>query len=129
MDAETVWQEEGILFIFSFKQYRFKNIFLDHQFYKKWAMLLEPKGQGVGIRGYLLLTINILRKGSVAKIPTHIPTDDSIEANLLMMQGVSTERHKATFLFKIYKAIDVASGMQFSDLSSYVQVDFAGVKV
>ena len=47
------------------------TIALDHQFYHKWAVLLnnnDPKG---GIKGYLKCDITVIGKGDVVKV--HAP--------------------------------------------------------
>ena len=44
------------------------NTISDHQYYHKWAVLIDPKDMGEGIKGYVRCDISVLGRGDVAKV-------------------------------------------------------------
>ncbi|XP_023341787.1 otoferlin, partial [Eurytemora carolleeae] len=114
----------------------------DHQFYHKWALLTDPDDTTGGPKGYLKCDISIITKGDAVKIPTKSERDeDDIEGNLLLPVGVRSERQRAKFIIRIYRAdglprmnsslvanLKHAFGAPPRDLvDPYVQVSFAGL--
>ncbi|XP_052775587.1 otoferlin-like isoform X2 [Mya arenaria] len=115
----------------------------DHQFYHKWAMLMDPDDMSAGVKGYLKCDIAVIGKGDSVKVPPRTDKDDDdIEANLLLPDGVPADRQRANFMVKIYKAEGLPK-MNTSVMASvkkaltgegkdlvdpYVQVSFAGHK-
>ncbi|KAK9679677.1 C2 domain [Popillia japonica] len=80
----------------------------DHLFFQKWAILSSTSPECTGPRGYLKVTLCILTKGKQAKIPLANPTiNEQIEGNLLLPEGITLERQKALFVFKVYKGDDI----------------------
>ncbi|RUS83182.1 hypothetical protein EGW08_009039, partial [Elysia chlorotica] len=78
---------------------------LDHQFYHKWAMLMDPDDISGGVKGYLKCDIAVIGKGDSVKVPPKSDKEeDDIEANLLLPDGVPADRQKARYIIKIYKA-------------------------
>ncbi|XP_059174098.1 otoferlin-like isoform X2 [Physella acuta] len=78
---------------------------LDHQFYHKWAMLMDPEDINGGVKGYLKCDIAVIGKGDSVKVPPKSEKeDDDIEANLLLPDGVPADRQKARYVVKIYRA-------------------------
>ena len=41
---------------------------LDHQFYHKWAMLMDPDDMSGGVKGYLKCDIAVIGKGDSVKV-------------------------------------------------------------
>ena len=41
---------------------------IDHQYYHKWAVLIDPKDMAEGIKGYVKCDISVLGKGDQAKV-------------------------------------------------------------
>lgn len=106
------------------------QLFSDHQFYHKWALLTDPDDFISGPKGYLKCDIGIIGKGDTVKVPQKSEKDpDDIEAlvfdwidacvgrfsihtffnslicrNLLLPDGVPIERQRAKFVIKIYRA-------------------------
>ncbi|CAL1540078.1 unnamed protein product [Lymnaea stagnalis] len=77
----------------------------DHQFYHKWAMLMDPDDINGGVKGYLKCDIAVIGKGDSVKVPPKSEKeDDDIEANLLLPDGVPADRQKARYSVKIYRA-------------------------
>ncbi|XP_057656510.1 otoferlin-like isoform X1 [Diorhabda carinulata] len=114
----------------------------DHQFYHKWAVLTDPDDIAGGPKGYLKCDISVIGKGDSVKVPPKSDKDeDDIEANLLLPDGVPTDRQKARFIVKIYRAdglpkmnssimanVKKAFTGELNDLvDPYVQVSFAGL--
>ncbi|XP_076320149.1 otoferlin-like isoform X2 [Tachypleus tridentatus] len=114
----------------------------DHQFYHKWALLTDPDDVTAGPKGYLKCDISVVGKGDTVKPPPKSEKDeDDIEANMLLPDGVPSERQHARFIVKIYRADGlprmnasimanvkkafVGSSKDFID--PYVQVSFAGL--
>jgi hypothetical protein len=56
-------------------------IYLDHQFYHKWAVLLNHKDTTTGARGFLKCDVSIIGRGEAAKVhdPQETREDDDIE--------------------------------------------------
>ncbi|XP_020629755.1 otoferlin-like isoform X2 [Orbicella faveolata] len=119
----------------------------DHRFCRRWAVMTDPEetlgASGAGIKGYLKVDITVLGKGDPAKEPPGIKdSDDDIEGNLLLPEGVPAERPKAKIIVKIYRAEGLPkmnSGLmanvkkaftgEVRDLvDPYVEVCFAGHK-
>ncbi|XP_076264991.1 otoferlin-like isoform X1 [Rhynchophorus ferrugineus] len=114
----------------------------DHQFYHKWALLTDPDDIAGGPKGYLKCDISVIGKGDTVKVPPKSEKDeDDIEANLLLPDGVPTDRQRAHFIVKIYRAdglpkmnsslmanVKKAFTGELNDLvDPYVQVSFAGL--
>ncbi|CAG9763070.1 unnamed protein product [Ceutorhynchus assimilis] len=114
----------------------------DHQFYHKWALLTDPDDIAGGPKGYLKCDISVIGKGDTVKVPSKSEKDeDDIEANLLLPDGVPTDRQRAQFVVKIYRAdglpkmnsslmanVKKAFTGELNDLvDPYVQVSFAGL--
>ncbi|XP_076874076.1 otoferlin isoform X6 [Brachyhypopomus gauderio] len=78
----------------------------EHQFYHKWAMLSDPDDITAGCKGYIKCDIAIMGKGDNIKTPhkANETDDDDIEGNLLLPEGVPSERQWARFYVKIYRA-------------------------
>ncbi|TRY99590.1 hypothetical protein DNTS_007906 [Danionella cerebrum] len=78
----------------------------EHQFHHKWAMLSDPDDITTGCKGYVKCDIAVVGKGDNIKTPhkaSEIDEDD-IEGNLLLPEGVPSERQWARFYVKIYRA-------------------------
>ncbi|CAH1099081.1 unnamed protein product [Psylliodes chrysocephalus] len=114
----------------------------DHQFFHKWALLTDPDDIAGGPKGYLKCDISVIGKGDSVKVPPKSEKDeDDIEANLLLPDGVPTDRQKARVIVKIYRAdglpkmnsslmanVKKAFTGELNDLvDPYVQVSFAGL--
>uniref|UniRef100_A0AAY5F2Q0 C2 domain-containing protein n=1 Tax=Electrophorus electricus TaxID=8005 RepID=A0AAY5F2Q0_ELEEL len=78
----------------------------EHQFYHKWAMLSDHDDITAGCKGYIKCDIAIMGKGDNIKTPhkANETDDDDIEGNLLLPEGVPSERQWARFYVKIYRA-------------------------
>ncbi|GJQ70945.1 hypothetical protein Trydic_g861 [Trypoxylus dichotomus] len=97
----------------------------------------------VGPRGYLKVTLCILTKGERAKIPLTNPNiNEEIEGNLLLPEGITLQRQKALFVFKVYKGEDILKykstmidilkrPQHYAKVlpSSVIEVTFAGITV
>uniref|UniRef100_A0A4W5P9W1 Otoferlin n=1 Tax=Hucho hucho TaxID=62062 RepID=A0A4W5P9W1_9TELE len=78
----------------------------EHQFFHKWALLSDPDDITAGCKGYIKCDIAVVGKGDNIKTP-HKATEtdeDDIEGNLLLPEGVPTERQWARYYVKIYRA-------------------------
>ncbi|XP_069461705.1 otoferlin isoform X3 [Ambystoma mexicanum] len=116
----------------------------EHQFYHKWAILSDPDDITAGLKGYLKCDIAVVGKGDNIKTPhkANETDEDDIEGNLLLPDGVPSERQWARFYIKIYRAeglprmntsimanVKKALIGENKDLvDPYVQVSFAGQK-
>ncbi|XP_069089793.1 otoferlin isoform X11 [Pleurodeles waltl] len=116
----------------------------EHQFYHKWAILSDPDDITAGLKGYLKCDIAVVGKGDNIKTPhkANETDDDDIEGNLLLPDGVPSERQWARFYIKLYRAeglprmntsimanVKKALIGENKDLvDPYVQVSFAGQK-
>ncbi|XP_062979851.1 otoferlin isoform X1 [Elgaria multicarinata webbii] len=116
----------------------------EHQFYHKWAILLDPEDITAGLKGYLKVDVAVVGKGDNIKTPhkANETDEDDIEGNLLLPDGVPPERQWARFYIKIYRAeglprmntsimanVKKALIGENKDLvDPYVQVVFAGQK-
>ncbi|KAJ8288612.1 hypothetical protein COCON_G00012710 [Conger conger] len=78
----------------------------EHQFYHKWAFLTDPDDITSGCKGYIKCDIAVMGKGDNIKTPhkANETDEDDIEGNLLLPEGVPTERQWARFYLKIYRA-------------------------
>ncbi|XP_048062815.1 otoferlin isoform X10 [Megalobrama amblycephala] len=78
----------------------------EHQFHHKWAMLSDPDDITAGCKGYVKCDIAVVGKGDNIKTPhkANEPDEDDIEGNLLLPEGVPSERQWARFYVKIYRA-------------------------
>ncbi|XP_030642529.1 fer-1-like protein 6 [Chanos chanos] len=87
LDAGTVYSQPG------------------HQFINKWATLMDPADISKGVRGYLKCDISIAGKGDVTH-PSQKFSDaeEQIEKNLLLPEGLPSERPWASFYVKVYRA-------------------------
>ncbi|KAI4471231.1 fer-1-like [Holotrichia oblita] len=114
----------------------------DHLFFQKWAILTSTSPEYTGPRGYLKVTLCILTKGTQAKIPLVNPTiNEQIEGNLLLPEGITLERQKALFIFKVYKGeeilkfkstmIDILKKSRHSKElpCTLIEITFAGITV
>lgn len=53
----------------------------DHQFYHKWAVLMDSSDAAAGPKGYLKCDISVIGKGDLVKVPPKTEKDeDDIEA-------------------------------------------------
>uniref|UniRef100_A0A8C5MB94 Otoferlin n=1 Tax=Leptobrachium leishanense TaxID=445787 RepID=A0A8C5MB94_9ANUR len=116
----------------------------EHQFYHKWAILSDPDDITAGVKGYLKCDIAVVGKGDNIKTPhkANETDEDDIEGNLLLPDGVPSERQWARFYVKIFRAeglprmntsimanVKKALIGENKDLvDPYVQVFFAGQK-
>uniref|UniRef100_A0A8C1M9M3 Otoferlin n=1 Tax=Cyprinus carpio TaxID=7962 RepID=A0A8C1M9M3_CYPCA len=78
----------------------------EHQFHHKWAMLSDHDDITAGCKGYVKCDIAVVGKGDNIKIPhkANETDEDDIEGNLLLPEGVPSERQWARFYVKIYRA-------------------------
>ncbi|XP_059368622.1 otoferlin isoform X13 [Carassius carassius] len=78
----------------------------EHQFHHKWAMLSDPDDITAGCKGYVKCDIAVVGKGDNIKTPhkANETDEDDIEGNLLLPEGVPSERQWARFYVKIYRA-------------------------
>ncbi|XP_057208494.1 otoferlin isoform X9 [Triplophysa rosa] len=78
----------------------------EHQFHHKWAMLSDPDDITAGCKGYVKCDIAVVGKGDNIKTPhkANEADEDDIEGNLLLPEGVPSERQWARFYVKIYRA-------------------------
>ncbi|XP_039604239.1 otoferlin isoform X6 [Polypterus senegalus] len=116
----------------------------EHQFYHKWAILSDPDDITAGVKGYLKCDIAVVGKGDNIKTPhkANETDEDDIEGNLLLPEGVPSERQWARFYVKIYRAEGLPKmntslmanvkkafiGENKDLVDPYVQVLFAGQK-
>ncbi|KAM6462922.1 otoferlin isoform 2-T2 [Liasis olivaceus] len=116
----------------------------EHQFYHKWAILSDPEDITAGLKGYVKVDIAVVGKGDNIKTPhkANETDEDDIEGNLLLPDGVPSERQWARFYIKIYRAeglprmntsimanVKKALIGENKDLvDPYIQVLFAGQK-
>ncbi|XP_016085587.1 otoferlin isoform X3 [Sinocyclocheilus grahami] len=78
----------------------------EHQFHHKWAMLSDPDDITAGCKGYVKCDIAVVGKGDNIKTPhkANETDEDDIEGNLLLPEGIPSERQWARFYVKIYRA-------------------------
>ncbi|XP_072913142.1 otoferlin isoform X10 [Hemitrygon akajei] len=78
----------------------------EHQFHHKWAILCDPGDITAGVKGYVKCDIAVVGKGDNIKTPhkSNETDEDDIEGNLLLPEGVPSERQWARYYVKIYKA-------------------------
>ncbi|XP_041105709.1 otoferlin-like isoform X1 [Polyodon spathula] len=116
----------------------------EHQFYHKWAILSDPDDITAGVKGYLKCDIAVVAKGDNIKSPhkANATDEDDIEGNLLLPEGVPSERQWARYYIKIYRAeglpkmnTSIMANMKKAFIGEnkdlvdpYVQVLFAGQK-
>ncbi|MFT7797485.1 otoferlin isoform X5 [Arapaima gigas] len=116
----------------------------EHQFYHKWAMLSDPDDITAGCKGYIKCDIAVVGKGDNIKTPhkANEKDEDDIEGNLLLPDGVPSERQWARFYVKVYRAEGLPKmntsimanvkkafiGENKDLVDPYVQVVFAGQK-
>ncbi|KDR12334.1 otoferlin-like [Zootermopsis nevadensis] len=107
LDVATVWRQP------------------DHQFYRKWAVLLDRKDTTSGARGFLKCDISVIGKGDKIKVHHSLGTheDDDIEGNMLVPDGATSQRQRARYLVRLYRADNIPF-----PIDAYVQVSFAGNK-
>ncbi|XP_071050748.1 otoferlin-like [Onthophagus taurus] len=122
LDVATVWNQP------------------DHIFYQKWAILTSKSPKHTGPRGYLKITFTVLTKDSQAKVPLANPNiNDEIEGNLLLPDGLTLQRQRAIFIFKIYRGEDILKKKTILDNcrnktkvgmpSTLIEISFAGITV
>ncbi|XP_058611291.1 otoferlin isoform X14 [Onychostoma macrolepis] len=116
----------------------------EHQFHHKWAMLSDPDDITAGCKGYVKCDIAVVGKGDNIKTPhkANETDEDDIEGNLLLPEGVPSERQWARFYVKIYRAeglpkmnTSIMANMKKAFIGEnrdlvdpYVLVQFAGQK-
>ncbi|XP_017538292.1 otoferlin isoform X4 [Pygocentrus nattereri] len=116
----------------------------EHQFYHKWAMLSDPDDITAGCKGYVKCDIAVVGKGDNIKTPHKASEtdEDDIEGNLLLPEGIPSERQWARFYVRIYRAEGLPKmntsimanvkkafiGENRDLVDPYVQVQFAGQK-
>ncbi|XP_035279805.1 otoferlin isoform X6 [Anguilla anguilla] len=116
----------------------------EHQFYHKWAMLSDPDDITAGCKGYVKCDVAVVGKGDNIKTPhkANETDEDDIEGNLLLPEGVPSERQWARFYVKIFRAEGLPKmntsimanvkkafiGENKDLVDPYVQVIFAGQK-
>ncbi|XP_030626208.1 otoferlin isoform X1 [Chanos chanos] len=116
----------------------------EHQFYHKWAMLSDSDDITAGCKGYIKCDIAVVGKGDNIKTPhkANETDEDDIEGNLLLPEGVPSERQWARFYVKILRAEGLPKmntsimanvkkafiGENRDLVDPYVQVVFAGQK-
>ncbi|KAK5642454.1 hypothetical protein RI129_008621 [Pyrocoelia pectoralis] len=122
LDVATVWMQK------------------DHQFYHKWAVIVPPfKEMNSKLCGFLKVDIGVIRRGEKFLIPVIDPrATDDIERNLLQSAGVTADRQKANYIFKIYRGEDLSKGrgldlkysrpIEKDPPSTFVEICFAGRK-
>ncbi|KAA0708535.1 Otoferlin Fer-1-like protein 2 [Triplophysa tibetana] len=78
----------------------------EHQFHHKWAMLSDPDDITAGCKGYVKCDVAVVGKGDNIKTPhkANEADEDDIEGNLLLPEGVPSERQWARFYVKIHRA-------------------------
>ncbi|XP_043285592.1 otoferlin-like [Venturia canescens] len=108
-----------------------------HEYYHKWAMLMNPKDQSGGPKGYVKCNVTIVTKGE--KIKAHPETDDDedIEGNLLLPivdPSIST-RQRARYVFSVYRVDglptvekSIACTGNVNYVKPYIEISFAGMK-
>lgn len=101
-----------------------------HQFNHKWAILIDPRDQFHGIKGYLKCNVQILTDGINEVQPTI--SNNEIEGNLLMPHQAHG-RQQAIYTITVYRADDISfSKLKFGKEHEieckglYVKVSFAG---
>ncbi|XP_023694974.1 otoferlin-like isoform X2 [Paramormyrops kingsleyae] len=116
----------------------------EHQFYHKWAYLIDPDDITAGCKGYVKVDIAVVGKGDTIKTvhKSNESEEEDIESNLLLPEGVPTERQWARFYVKIYRAEGLPKmntsimanvkkafiGENKDLVDPYIQVQFAGNK-
>ncbi|KAM9704298.1 otoferlin isoform 12-T13 [Menidia menidia] len=116
----------------------------EHQFYHKWAILSDPADVTASCKGYIKCDIAVVGKGDNIKTPhkANETDEDDIEGNLLLPEGIPSERQWARFYVKIYRAEGLPKmntsimanvkkafiGENRDLVDPYVQVQFAGQK-
>ncbi|XP_058881741.1 otoferlin isoform X14 [Acipenser ruthenus] len=116
----------------------------EHQFYHKWAILSDPDDITAGVKGYIKCDLAVVGKGDNIKTPhkANETDEDDIEGNLLLPEGVPSERQWARYYIKIYRAeglpkmnTSIMANMKKAFIGEnkdlvdpYVQVLFAGQK-
>ena len=53
---------------FQNSSYSYHFVFADHQFYHKWAVLLDPKDVSEGPKGYVKCDIAVIGRGDIIKV-------------------------------------------------------------
>ncbi|XP_015525108.1 otoferlin [Neodiprion lecontei] len=107
----------------------------DHQYYHKWAMLVNPKDMASGPKGYIKCNITVNAKGQMFKSHPETDGEEDIEGNLLLpIEGVGNRR-RARFVFSVYRA-DGLPGMDgflrcqnhSENINPYIQISFSSSK-
>ncbi|GCB65661.1 hypothetical protein scyTo_0000450 [Scyliorhinus torazame] len=114
----------------------------EHQFYHKWAIICDPGDITAGVKGYIKCDIAVVGKGDNIKTPhkSNETDEDDVEGNLLLPEGVPSERQWARYYVKIYRAeglpkmnTSIMANMKKAFIGEnkdlvdpYVQVSFAG---
>ncbi|KAJ4432234.1 hypothetical protein ANN_20850, partial [Periplaneta americana] len=106
-----------------------------HQFYHKWAVLLDQNDEMTGARGYLKCDVSVIGKGDTIKKPPTAKDEDDIEGNLLVPEGVTSARQRARYVVRVYRADSIPATVIKKTLifeakdhiDPYVRVSFAGL--
>uniref|UniRef100_A0A3B3WM37 C2 domain-containing protein n=1 Tax=Poecilia mexicana TaxID=48701 RepID=A0A3B3WM37_9TELE len=82
-----------------------QRFLIGHQFVNKWAMLTNPGDISTGVKGYVKCDISVSAKGDAVQ-PGQKASDaeEQIEKNLLIPEGLPSERPWARFCVKVYRA-------------------------
>ncbi|XP_035994611.1 fer-1-like protein 6 isoform X2 [Fundulus heteroclitus] len=76
-----------------------------HQFINKWAVLTNPGDISTGVKGYVKCDISVSAKGDAMQPgPKASDAEEQIEKNLLIPEGLPSERPWARFCVKVYRA-------------------------
>ncbi|XP_055072011.2 fer-1-like protein 6 [Misgurnus anguillicaudatus] len=76
-----------------------------HQFINKWASLIDPADIHTGVKGYVKCDITIAGKGDVVPPSQKFSdTEEDIQKNLLLPEGLNPERPWAKFSVIVYRA-------------------------
>ncbi|XP_036143415.1 otoferlin [Monomorium pharaonis] len=108
----------------------------DRQYYRKWAVLTDPKDLTAGPKGYVKCNITVNVKDEKVKAHPEAMDEDDIEGNLLLPIGGERLpfRQRARYVFVVYRADglpDMSSlcrKTDFENVNPYVQISFAGMK-
>ncbi|KAG7207640.1 hypothetical protein KM043_009260 [Ampulex compressa] len=109
----------------------------DHQYYHKWAMLMDPKDMAAGPKGYVKCNIAVNVTGEKVRVHPETEGEDDIEGNLLLPIGGEALpfRQRARYIFVVYRADglpDMSSFCaknDFENINPYIQISFSGMKL
>jgi len=52
--------------------------FTDHQYYRKWAILTDPRDPTIGVKGYVKCNITVSAKGERVRVHPEIEDEEDI---------------------------------------------------